>query len=99
MSPEGNDEIVDSVRGEVGGQNDGLVLPLVIPGVPVAAVLAHLSQLQAAERFLLLQEVTQRWAHSYIRRHWWKAFYNAAESNSELTNRCLCYNIMFYIGY
>lgn len=42
MSSQRNDEVVDAIGGIVRGQNDGLVLPLILLGVPIAAVLADL---------------------------------------------------------
>lgn len=42
MSPQGNDEVVDAVGGVVRCQDDRLVLPLVLLGIPVAAVLTDL---------------------------------------------------------
>lgn len=69
MGSQRYNEIVNAVRGVVGGQDDGLVLPLVLLGVAVGAVLAHLRQLQATQRFLLLEQVAQRGAHADERRH------------------------------
>lgn len=42
MRPQRDDKVVDAVRGVVGGQDDGLVLPLVLFGVTVTAVFADL---------------------------------------------------------
>lgn len=66
MRPQGYDEIVDAVGGVICRQDDGFVLPLVVPGVTVAAVLAYLSQLETAQRLFLFQEVAQGWTDADV---------------------------------
>lgn len=77
MRPQRYDEVVNAVGGVVGRQDDGLVLPLVVPGVPVAAVFADLSQLEAAQRLLLLEEVAQGGTDANVGRHGREAFHYA----------------------
>lgn len=69
MGSQRYNEIVNAVRGVVCSQDDGLVLPLVLLGVAVGAVLADLRQLQATQRLLLLEQVAQRGAHADERGH------------------------------
>lgn len=80
MSSQRDDKVVDPVGGVVGGEDDGLVLPLVLLGVAVRAVLAHLRQLQAAQRLLLLQQVAQRGTHADERRHRRETLHDPANS-------------------
>lgn len=70
VSTQGYDEVVYSIGGIVRRKDDGLILPLIVLGVPVGAVLADLRQLQAAQRLLLLEEVAKGWTDSNEGRHW-----------------------------
>lgn len=79
MRPERDDEIVDPVRGVIRGQDYSFVLPLIVSRVAVTAVLADLSQLQAAERFLFFQEVAESRTHAYVRWDWRKSFHDAVK--------------------
>lgn len=42
MSTQWNDKVVNAIRGVVRSQNDGLVLPLILLGIAIAAVLTDL---------------------------------------------------------
>lgn len=42
MSTQGYDEVVNAIRGIVRSENDGLVLPLILLGIAIAAVLTDL---------------------------------------------------------
>lgn len=80
MRPQGYNEVVDAVRGVVRGQDNRFVLPLVVPRVAIAAVLAHLGQLQAAQGFFLLQEVAQGRTHADVGRDGRETLYDAAHT-------------------
>lgn len=43
VRPQRYNEIVDTIRSVVCGQDDGLILPLVVSGVPIATMFANLS--------------------------------------------------------
>lgn len=59
VSSQRNDEVVYSIRSIVCGQDDGLVLPLVILGIAIRTMLADLGQLETAEWLLFLQQIAQ----------------------------------------
>lgn len=80
MCPQRNNKVVDPVAGIIGSQNNRLVLPLVIPGVSVAAMLANLRQLQAAQRLLFFQQVAEGRADADVGRHRRKTLHDAAQN-------------------
>lgn len=95
MGTQRYDEIVYSVGGIVCREDDCLVLPLVVLGTPVGAVLTHLRQLQAAQRLLLLQQVAEGWAHSDEGGHWRESLHDTVISGKYVLSFRQCFNYIY----
>jgi hypothetical protein len=54
MSSQWNDKVVDAGRGEIGGQNDDFVGPVVLFGASVTAVFANLTDQTVTVQFIQL---------------------------------------------
>lgn len=56
MCTQWNDKVVNAIRGVVRSQNDGLVLPLILLGIAIAAVLTDLERDRETEREIKLRQ-------------------------------------------